>query len=215
MDSADAVSRRVLYCYYYYCLVAVSVGTAANRMGILAQGCARHAGSPETMLCNPGAVQRAAAWPEYVQYCPDKPKTDRSTALDFRTGNMRVESPKNVFVGEVSWNGALTVSVSTSRIGRRTGGKPDTPVFSRPLKTRYADPLECRTQGRAGQGGRSNAHQSAGSNGDGSDGAEWIEQCIKCIVLVPALLDLAFSQPRKTANAQPGFVVGGDISTWR
>lgn len=41
-------------------------------------------------------------------------------------------------------------------------------------------------RGRAGQGGRSNAHQSAGSNADGSNGAEWIEQCIMGIVLVPA-----------------------------
>lgn len=32
------------------------------------------------------------------------------------------------------------------------------------------------------------------------------------IVLVPAFLDLAVSQPRKTIDAQPGFVVGGDIS---
>lgn len=171
-------------------------------MRTLAQGCAS-CRFPGNHAVQPGAVQRARACA--IQCLADADK--RKTALDL--WRIRVEPTKNVFLRvKLERCPHCLRIVDTDR---------QTRLFSclavRPLKTRYADPLECRTQGRAGQGGRSNAHQSAGSNADGSNGAEWIEQCIKCIVLVLAFLDLAVSQPRKPVDAQPGFAVGGDIST--
>lgn len=129
------------------------------------------------------------------------------TALGFQTGSNLWANTRRVDKECVSTREAGTAQLTSIR---------SVHVKRLPLKTRYADPLKCRTQapgqGRTGQGGRSNAHQSGGSSADGSDGAEWIEQCIKCIVFVPAFLDLAVLQPRKTINAQPGFVVGRDIS---
>lgn len=79
MFSADAASRRVLY--YYYDVVAVSVGTAANRMGNLAQGCAS-CRFPGNQCC---ATQARCSVLEHVRYCPaDAPKL--RTALDFQIG---------------------------------------------------------------------------------------------------------------------------------
>lgn len=66
MYSADAVSRRVLY--YYYDVVAVSVGTAANRMRTLAQGCAS-CRFPGNQCC---ATQARCSVLEHVRYCPSR-----------------------------------------------------------------------------------------------------------------------------------------------
>lgn len=78
IDSADAVSRRVLY---YYCdVVPIAWGRQRIEWEHWLKG-ARHAGSPETMLYNPARC----SMPEHVQKCladADKPKT----ALDFQIG---------------------------------------------------------------------------------------------------------------------------------
>lgn len=164
-------------------------------MGTLAQGCAS-CRFPGNHAVHPGALQRARACA--IMSSRRRQAKDRTCSTCRRT---RVESTKNVFLRvKLERCPHCLRIVDTDR---------QTRLFScpavRPLKTRYADPLECRTQGRAGQGGRSNAHQSAGSNADGSHGAEWIEQCIKCIVLVPAFLDLAVSQPRKPVDCSAWF----------
>lgn len=94
IDSADAVSRRVLYYYYY--VEPIAWGRQRIEWELWLKG-ARHAGSPETMLCNPAPC----SVPEHVQKCladADKPKT----AFDFHIGSacehIRVESTKNVFL---------------------------------------------------------------------------------------------------------------------
>lgn len=69
-DSADAVSRRMLYYYY---VVPMAWGGQRIEWEYSLKG-ARYAGSPETMLCNSGAVQ-----PGSVPLAPSIGSAVRST----------------------------------------------------------------------------------------------------------------------------------------
>ena len=148
--SADAVSRRVLYYYY---VVPIAWRRQRIEWELWLKG-ARHAGSPETMLCNSGAVQRAQVCARYCPADADKPQTALDFEIKSACGPLRVESTKNVF--SASELGTMPLNSPRTLHTTRVQGRADrqTRLFSlRPLKTRYADPLECWTQeqGRAGR----------------------------------------------------------------
>lgn len=93
MDSADAVSRRVLYYYY----VARSVGKAANRMGTLVQGCAscRFPGNHAVHL---GAVRAVFAQQTQASFRPHL-----SSREVVRAGAYAMSRPRMCFCA-LRWN---------------------------------------------------------------------------------------------------------------